>query len=92
MERGRLSYNVKTPKTKGHAERVDVFEATQVGPIAFWDNPAFQPGRGPKSTVDSAVFSGEGFWNGVPGYTFDARASDEGEPGPGRDTFAITIS
>jgi hypothetical protein len=25
------------------------------------------------------------------GYTFEARASDEGEPGRGRDRFAITI-
>ena len=47
--------------------------------------------RRPKPTVDTAVFSGEGLWNGAAGYTFEARASDEGEPGRGRDTFAITI-
>jgi hypothetical protein len=41
--------------------------------------------------VDSAAFSGEGRWNGQPGYTFEATATDAGEPGVGRDAFAVTI-
>jgi hypothetical protein len=91
QERGEFSYRVKTPKIGKQKERIDLFETTSVGPIAFWDNPAFKPGNGKKPSVDSAVFSGEGLWNRVAGYSFEARASDEGEPGRGRDTFAITI-
>jgi hypothetical protein len=41
--------------------------------------------------VDTVEFVGAGQWNGAPGYTFEVRASDAGEPGPNRDTFAITI-
>jgi hypothetical protein len=37
------------------------------------------------------VFSGVGTWNGTAGYTFTAQALDAGEPGRGRDMFAITV-
>ena len=37
------------------------------------------------------MFSGAGSWNGKSGYTFEARAGDRGEPGRGRDTFALVI-
>jgi hypothetical protein len=43
------------------------------------------------SGVDTVTFSGTGLWNRRPGYTFDARATDAGEPGRGRDVFAITV-
>ena len=36
-------------------------------------------------------FSGTGRWNGQAGHTFVAESSDNGEPGPGRDTFAVTV-
>jgi hypothetical protein len=36
-------------------------------------------------------FSGTGWWNGRPGYTFVAESADNGEPGRGRDTFAVTV-
>jgi predicted extracellular nuclease len=39
----------------------------------------------------SVRFSGSGWWNGQPGYTFLAESSDNGEPGPGLDTFAVTV-
>lgn len=91
QERGALRYEMRTPKTAKQKARTDRFESTSIGAIVFWDNPAFKPGRGPKPTVDSVVLSGTGRWNGVTGYTFEARAADEGEPGRGRDTFAITI-
>ena len=36
-------------------------------------------------------FSGTGWWNGRPGYTFVAESADNGEPGRGLDTFAVTV-
>jgi hypothetical protein len=40
----------------------------------------------------SAVqFSGTGWWNGSPGFTFVAESADNGEPGVGRDTFSVTV-
>jgi hypothetical protein len=41
--------------------------------------------------VDTVTFAGTGRWNGHAGYTFAAVATDAGEPGPGRDLFAITV-
>jgi predicted extracellular nuclease len=40
----------------------------------------------------SAVqFSGTGWWNGRPGFTFVAESQDNGEPGAGLDTFSVTV-
>jgi predicted extracellular nuclease len=36
-------------------------------------------------------FSGSGAWNGRPGHTYQVIASDNGEPGAGRDTFSVVI-
>ena len=73
-------------------EAVDFFVSTSVAAVTYSDDPALHPGRRPASVVvDSAAFSGEGRWNGQPGYTFEATATDAGEPGVGRDTFAVTI-
>ena len=58
---------------------------------AFSDDPSVTPGRRPTPAVDTVVFEGTGRWNGVPGHTFVASAVDAGEPGRGRDTFAITV-
>jgi hypothetical protein len=91
VERGGLLYTRTTLKSGKQKEKTDRFQSASVGAIAFWDDPAFRPGAWPKPTVDSVVFSGTGRWNGVSGYTFEARASDEGEPGRGRATFALTI-
>ena len=91
LERGALHYRVKTPKAGKQKERADRFESTSIGSIVFWDDPAFKAGRGQRPIVDSAIFSGTGKWNGAPGFTFEARAADEGEPGRGHDTLAITI-
>jgi len=91
VERGELHYTLTTPKSGRQNEKTDRFDSTSIGSITFWDNPAFKPGRGPRPTVDSVIFSGTGRWNGAPDYTFEARASDGGEPGRGHDTFAITI-
>jgi hypothetical protein len=66
------------------------FEATSMS-VAFSDDPRFQPGPGSAVAVDSVRLSGSGRWNGRAGYTFEATATDRGELGRGRDTFAITI-
>jgi hypothetical protein len=81
-----------TPKTRGQKARTDTFESTAIDEISFSDDPAFRPGRGRRQpTTDAAAFTGAGRWNGAGGYTFEARATDAGEPGRGHDTFAITI-
>jgi uncharacterized repeat protein (TIGR03803 family) len=87
-ERGRLCYSV----AHGAAERdrTGRFEATTIAAVKFWDDPAIRK-RHEAPAADSVVFSGRGAWNGADGYSFEVRATDAGEPGRGRDTFAITI-
>lgn len=41
--------------------------------------------------MDSVAFTGAGKWNGKSGYTFDLRATDQGEPGRNRDTFWLIV-
>ena len=36
-------------------------------------------------------FTGTGWWNGAAGHTFVVESADNGEPGVGRDTFAVTV-
>ncbi|MEO8678624.1 MAG: Ig-like domain repeat protein [Vicinamibacterales bacterium] len=91
VERGELNYVVVTPKSGKRKLKTDRFESASITAITFWDDPAFKPGKSPKATADSAIFTGTGTWNGAAGYTFEARATDAGEPGRGRDTFALTV-
>jgi hypothetical protein len=67
------------------------FEAMSVTSVVFSDDPAFQPGLGPRPTIDTVRFSGAGKWNGRAGYTFEAVATDQGEPGRRRDTFSLIV-
>jgi len=90
-ERGAIRYSVRAPGTGRKTDTVDTFESTSIESVSFWDDPGFTPGHRPTPSTDSVVFTGIGCWNGVRGYTFEARAADEGEPGRGRDTFAITV-
>ncbi len=90
-ERGRLQLLVIAPRSGRTRERKDRFESTDIGPIAFWNDPIASPGRPKQVDADTATFSGVGTWNGTVGYRFEARAADEGEPGRGHDTFSITI-
>lgn len=78
-----------TPKKKGKEK--SRFDSGVITAVTFSDDPGFKPGKKPRPTVDSVSFSGTGKWNGKPGHTFTARATDEGEPGVGRDTFAISV-
>jgi len=77
-----------------HGNPPSRFEATSVSEVTFSDDAAFRPGRGSgrgQPTVDSVTFSGTGRWNGRDGYTFEAQASDQGEPGRNRDTFSLVV-
>ncbi len=73
-----------------HRNPVNHFEATSVV-VVFSDAPGFQPASGPLPAVDTVRLSGTGRWNGRPGYRFEATATDRGEPGRRRDTFALVI-
>jgi hypothetical protein len=76
---------------RNHCNPPNHFESTAVSSVVFSDDPAFQPGRTPRPLVDSARFYGTGKWNGRPGYTFEAIATDQGEPGLHRDRFSLVI-
>jgi predicted outer membrane repeat protein len=78
-ERGSLVFTRRVAKSGKQKAQDDEFRADAIGAIVFWNNSA------------ALVFSGTGKWNGLPGYSFEAEASDQGEPGRGRDTFSITI-
>jgi hypothetical protein len=69
------------------------FEATSIQQVVFSDDPAFRPGSGRdrQPIVDTVLFTGAGKWNGKAGYSFEVRATDRGEPGRHRDTFALVI-
>lgn len=71
----------------------DRFVASSVAFSRFTNNPAIVPGVGrfQRGLVDTVVFAGTGQWNGRPGYRFEVRSTDQGEPGRARDTFAVTI-
>jgi hypothetical protein len=84
-----LRYRVKT-KVRGRDDE-DRFDATAITSVTFFNVPGVSPGRRPPSGIDTVSFTGAGTWNGRAGYTFDAIAVDAGEPGRGRDSFAITI-
>jgi hypothetical protein len=89
-EAGALHYRVRT-KRPGR-DREDEFESSSLTSVSFSNEPGVSPGRRPASGVDTVAFAGIGRWNGGGGYTFTAVAIDAGEPGRGRDSFAITIS
>jgi len=88
-ERGDIRYRVRTKKPG--RDRDDRFDATTIAAVTFFNVPGVSPGRRPPTGIDTVSFSGTGRWNGRSGYTFDAVATDAGEPGRGRDAFAITI-
>jgi hypothetical protein len=59
--------------------------------VVFSDDASLAPAAWPMPTLDTVRIYGVGKWNGRPGYTFEASATDQGEPGRGRDTFSLTI-
>jgi probable HAF family extracellular repeat protein len=90
---GQLHY-WHTQATTNHGKphwRLDRFFATSITAATFSDDPALTPSKKAKPVVDTVLFTGTGRWNGVDGYTFEVQAADAGEPGRGRDSFAIVI-
>jgi hypothetical protein len=84
-----ISYRRTTSRQGPDLE--DRFDAIAITGVTFFNLPGVSPGALPLSGVDTVLFVGRGWWNGRTGYTFEARATDAGEPGRGRDVFAITI-
>ena len=85
--------NAGEPSGRLHYRATDRhFVSTAIVSAVFSDDAALTPGRRPEPANDTVVFGGVGRWNGTPGYLFEARAADAGEPGRGRDTFALTIT
>lgn len=62
----------------------------RVDTVFFANDGGFTPGPRPASGIDSVVFSGQARFNGSTGYTYEARATDRGEPGR-NDTFALIV-
>ncbi len=71
--------------------RPDRYFALNVSDVRFSNAEGYKPGSKPKSGVDTVTFSGKGHWNGRANYKFEITATDRGEPGRGRDTFAVVI-
>jgi Tol biopolymer transport system component len=69
----------------------DRFEASSISTAIFSDEPGVSPGRRRGDPIDTLRFWGHGKWNGRPGFTFEAVASDRGEPGRHRDVLSLTI-
>jgi hypothetical protein len=75
-----------------HRGAVAFFQAAQITSVTFLDDAAFAPGHGGRQlAVDTVTIAGSGTWNGRSGYTFEARATDQGEPGRNHDMFSITV-
>jgi hypothetical protein len=107
QEGGRLHYRVRPLKPGREARRagddrdddqdggrgpVDRFVSSAVSSVSFFDDPGSRPGRGRRApAADTVIVSGTGRWNGAPGYVFEVRAVDAGEPGRQRDEITITI-
>jgi hypothetical protein len=76
---------------RDHGNLLSRFESMSITTVTFSDDHAFRPGRPHEPTADTVTFSGSGRWNGRSGYTFEARATDRGKPGKGKDTFALVV-
>lgn len=67
------------------------FLATGISDLLFTNSEGYEPGRFPRSGIDTVSFNGVGSWNGVSGYRVEISASDRGEPGRGLDTFTVKV-
>ena len=89
---GHVEFWISEPDTwRKPGKKLSRFDASTITAVTFSDDPDFKPGRRGLPAIDTVTFRGSGKWNGKAGYTFEAHATDEGEPGAGKDTFAITI-
>jgi hypothetical protein len=88
---GELKYWFEEQAGARKGSRQQQFDSTHVSWVTFTDDLVVGPGHASRPSVDTVVFSGTGRWNGLSGYTFEARAVDAGEPGRRRDRMSITI-
>jgi hypothetical protein len=95
-ERGSVWFNIRALRSDDDradrdngSSRADRFESTLLTDVVFYDLAGVTPGG--RATMDTVRFTGIGRWNGAQGYAFTATATDAGESGAGRDSFAITI-
>jgi len=86
---GAIRYEIRT--SRPGKDQNDRFDSARITAVSFFNVPGVSPGAAPPSGVDTVMFAGTGLWNGRPGYTFEAVATDGGEPGRGHDSFAITV-
>jgi hypothetical protein len=75
----------------GERHRESRFEATAITHVAFGDDGASNPGKRPRTGVDTVLFAGVGSWNGRPGHTFEVRATDRGEGRQSHDAVWVVI-
>ncbi|HXI28362.1 MAG TPA: choice-of-anchor D domain-containing protein [Vicinamibacterales bacterium] len=87
---GTLAYRAR-PQSGRDKGKGDRFDSTSITSVSFFDVPGVSPGHRPPSGVDTVSFRGLGRWNDRSGYSFEAVATDAGEPGRGHDRFALTI-
>ena len=99
-ERGRFELEVKYAKRTvldkhGKPKREEPedgkFRSTGITFVAFSDDPTIRPGHSSQPQVDTVLFSGVGTWNRQSGYTFEVRATDQGEPRRHRESISIVI-
>ena len=88
---GRFSFWTVDPS--GNPRITDTFDADSIASVVFSDNPAFSAGgHGKIPLADSVTFSGIGNFDGEAGYNFTVTATDQGQPGVGKDTFLLTVT
>ena len=90
-QRGRIVFEVKSPRLPKAPQRLDRFESTTVDRLKFFDDHTFHLGPGSPPPADWVFASGSGTLNGVAGYTYELTATDRGEPGRDRDSFQIVV-
>jgi hypothetical protein len=101
-ERVRFTFDVRERATGGEhgwvmlqlrdgPGRPDRYLAADVSNVRFSNSNGYAAGNSRRVAADSVSFTGRGWWNGKPGYRFEINACDRGEPGRGRDTFALTV-
>jgi hypothetical protein len=66
----------------------DIFVSQLIAVVTFRNNPGIIPGG--KAVADSVTLLGTGLWNGQSA-TFEASATDKGEPGVGSDTISVVV-
>jgi HYR domain len=79
------------------ASGVSSFVSQRVETVTLTNNPSFSAEpldsimHQAEPPADTVVFTGIGWWQGRPGYLFEATAEDHGEPGRGHDRITVVV-